>query len=32
MDTWKKCYSNCTSYDAAMDEFWTTFDRSVERC
>jgi elongation factor 1-gamma len=26
MDTWKKTYSNATSYDAAMDEFWKTFD------
>lgn len=26
MDTWKKTYSNATSYDAAMDEFWKVFD------
>lgn len=26
MDTWKKTYSNCTSYEEAMNEFWTTFD------
>ena len=26
MDTWKKTYSNATSYTAAMDEFWKMFD------
>jgi len=26
MDTWKKTYSNCSSYDEAMNEFWATFD------
>lgn len=26
MDTWKKTYSNASSYDAAMDEFWKVFD------
>lgn len=26
MDTWKKTYSNATSYDAAMAEFWKVFD------
>merc|ERR1719253_2431390 len=26
MDTWKKTYSNCETYEAAMDEFWSTFD------
>jgi elongation factor 1-gamma len=26
MDSWKKCYSNCESYEAALDEFWSTFD------
>jgi elongation factor 1-gamma len=28
MDTWKKTYSNCTSYEEAMKEFWETFDAS----
>jgi elongation factor 1-gamma len=26
MDTWKKTYSNCETYEAAMKEFWETFD------
>jgi elongation factor 1-gamma len=26
MDTWKKTYSNCTSYQEAMDYFWANFD------
>jgi elongation factor 1-gamma len=26
MDTWKKTYSNCTSYEEAMAEFWSTYD------
>jgi len=26
MDTWKKTYSNATSYDEAMADFWNTFD------
>ena len=26
MDTWKKTYSNCETYEAAMEEFWNTFD------
>jgi elongation factor 1-gamma len=26
MDTWKKTYSNCETYEAAMTEFWSTFD------
>jgi elongation factor 1-gamma len=26
MDAWKKIYSNATSYDDAMNEFWTIFD------
>mmetsp|Transcript_23139 Transcript_23139/g.33905 ORF Transcript_23139/g.33905 Transcript_23139/m.33905 type:complete len:440 (+) Transcript_23139:41-1360(+) len=26
MDTWKKNYSNCDTYEAAIDEFWKTFD------
>mmetsp|Transcript_932 Transcript_932/g.1409 ORF Transcript_932/g.1409 Transcript_932/m.1409 type:complete len:417 (-) Transcript_932:448-1698(-) len=26
MDSWKKSYSNSTSYDAAMNTFWSTFD------
>lgn len=26
MDTWKKTYSNCSSYQDAMDTFWSTFD------
>lgn len=26
MDTWKKTYSNCSSYEAAMDEFWGMYD------
>jgi elongation factor 1-gamma len=28
MDTWKKTYSNCETYEAAMTEFWETFDSS----
>ena len=26
MDVWKKTYSNCTSYDDAMNTFWQTYD------
>lgn len=26
MDTWKKTYSNCETYEAAMTEFWSTVD------
>jgi elongation factor 1-gamma len=26
MDTWKKTYSNCETYEAGMKEFWETFD------
>ena len=26
MDTWKKTYSNCETYEAALAEFWETFD------
>ena len=26
MDTWKKTYSNCSTYEAALEEFWATFD------
>jgi len=26
MDAWKRCYSNCESYEEAMNTFWTTFD------
>jgi elongation factor 1-gamma len=26
MDVWKKTYSNATSYDTAMEEFWTMYD------
>jgi elongation factor 1-gamma len=26
MDAWKKTYSNCRSYDTAMNTFWETFD------
>ena len=26
MDTWKKTYSNATSYEQAMEEFWKMFD------
>jgi elongation factor 1-gamma len=26
MDAWKKTYSNASSYEEAMDAFWTTFD------
>lgn len=26
MDTWKKTYSNCSSYQEAMDTFWSSFD------
>jgi elongation factor 1-gamma len=26
MDTWKKTYSNCETYEAAMATFWETFD------
>jgi elongation factor 1-gamma len=26
MDAWKKTYSNASSYDAAMQTFWETFD------
>ncbi len=26
MDTWKKTYSNCSSYEEAMDYFWNNFD------
>ena len=26
MDAWKKTYSNCSSYDDAMNTFWETFD------
>ena len=25
-DVWKKIYSNCTSYDTAMGQFWDMFD------
>jgi elongation factor 1-gamma len=27
MDAWKKTYSNCATYEAAMEEFWKTFDK-----
>lgn len=26
MDAWKKTYSNAPTYEAAMEEFWNTFD------
>mmetsp|Transcript_28942 Transcript_28942/g.48841 ORF Transcript_28942/g.48841 Transcript_28942/m.48841 type:complete len:448 (-) Transcript_28942:119-1462(-) len=26
MDTWKKTYSNCETYEQALTEFWETFD------
>jgi len=26
MDAWKRCYSNCETYEAGMAEFWSTFD------
>lgn len=26
MDAWKKTYSNCSTYDEGMAEFWKTFD------
>ena len=26
MDTWKKVYSNCNTYEEAMDTFWETHD------
>jgi len=26
MDTWKKTYSNCTTYEEAMEWFWANFD------
>lgn len=26
MDNWKKTYSNCNTYEEALDEFWKTFD------
>lgn len=27
MDAWKKTYSNCKTYDEAMNTFWETFDQ-----
>jgi len=27
MDAWKREYSNCVTYDAAMEEFWKMLDR-----
>ncbi len=29
MDTWKKTYSNCSSYEEAMEYFWSNFDAQV---
>jgi elongation factor 1-gamma len=26
MDTWKKTYSNCSTYEEGMETFWNTFD------
>lgn len=26
MDTWKKTYSNCATYEAGMEEFWKMFE------
>lgn len=26
MDTWKKTYSNCSTYEEGMNYFWSTFD------